>query len=110
MSIFVCYFTTKYPFLFLSFLFDNVGRSGKLTLGALESTVLARFRSLNHTPIWKNERPESIRGNDELRIYRIYPIGITQRQALYTFKFNDVADLERYIKSNPCAKFEVIFV
>ncbi|XP_010943065.1 glycoprotein 3-alpha-L-fucosyltransferase A [Elaeis guineensis] len=85
-------------------------RSGNLSLGALESAVLTRFRSLNHTPIWKNERPESIRGNDELRIYRIYPVGITQRQALYTFRFNDDGDLERYIKSNPCGKFEVIFV
>lgn len=85
-------------------------RSGKLTLGALESAVVAKFRSLNHTPIWKTERPESIRGNDELRMYRIYPVGITQRQALYTFRFNDDAELERYIQSNPCAKLEVIFV
>lgn len=84
-------------------------RSGGLTLEALKSVVLAKFRSLNHVPIWKNERPEVLRGND-LRIYRIYPVGITQREALYSFRFNNDAALEKHIKSKPCAKLEVIFV
>ncbi|XP_058097158.1 glycoprotein 3-alpha-L-fucosyltransferase A-like isoform X2 [Magnolia sinica] len=84
-------------------------RSGDLTLKAMESAVLAKFKSLNHVPIWKQERPQSIRG-DELKVYRVYPIGITQRQALYTFKFEGDASFSRYLESNPCAKFEVIFV
>ncbi|KAJ0984526.1 hypothetical protein J5N97_002882 [Dioscorea zingiberensis] len=84
-------------------------KSDMLTLEALESAVLAKFKSLNHTPIWKEERPKSIRGTD-FKVYRVYPIGLTQRQALYTFKFKDNADLQKYIKSHPCAKFEVIFV
>ncbi|CAL9748417.1 unnamed protein product [Musa acuminata subsp. burmannicoides] len=85
-------------------------RSGKLTLKALESAILAKFRSLNHTPIWKNERPTILRGGNDLKIHRIYPVGITQREALYTFRFNNDAELEKHIKSNPCAKLEVIFV
>ncbi|XP_010263546.1 PREDICTED: glycoprotein 3-alpha-L-fucosyltransferase A-like [Nelumbo nucifera] len=84
-------------------------RSNNLTQGALEYAILKKFKSLNHVPIWKQERPESIRG-DELKIYRIYPVGMTQRKALYTFKFKGDSDLRKYVKSNPCAKFEVIFV
>ncbi|KAH9695518.1 glycoprotein 3-alpha-L-fucosyltransferase A [Citrus sinensis] len=84
--------------------------SGSLTLKALESAVLAKFKSLKHVPIWKQERPKSIRGEDELKIYRIHPVGLTQRQALYEFKFNGDDDLKRHIESSPCAKFEVIFV
>lgn len=85
-------------------------RSGNLTLEALQSVILKKFKSLNHVPIWKEERPESIRGDNELKVYRIYPVGLTQRQALYTFKFEGDADLRSHVESNPCAKFEVIFV
>ncbi|KAL5705728.1 glycoprotein 3-alpha-L-fucosyltransferase [Ranunculus cassubicifolius] len=85
-------------------------RSGNLALKSLESAVLAKFESMNHAPIWKQERPESIRGGDDLKVYRIYPVGITQRQALYTFRFNGAVGFRSYIESNPCAKFEVIFV
>jgi len=72
--------------------------------------VLSKFKSLNHIPIWKKERPESIRGGDELKIYRIYPVGITERQALYIFKFDNDDDLKKHIQNNPCTKLEVIFV
>ncbi|KAG2584483.1 putative fucosyltransferase-like protein [Panicum virgatum] len=85
-------------------------RSGQITLGALESAVLAKFRSLNHVPVWKDERPPSIRGGDDLKVYKIYPVGLTQRQALYGFRFRDDSELEQYIKDHPCAKLEVIFV
>ncbi|CAL9765509.1 unnamed protein product [Musa acuminata subsp. burmannicoides] len=85
-------------------------RSGKLTLEALKSAVLTKFRSLNHTSIWKKERPAMIRGGNDLKIYRIYPVGITQQKALYTFQFDDDTELEKYIESNSCAKLEVIFV
>ncbi|KAF5751208.1 glycoprotein 3-alpha-L-fucosyltransferase A isoform X1 [Tripterygium wilfordii] len=85
-------------------------RSGDLTVKALESAVLEKFKSMKHVPIWKQDRPESIRGGDELKIYRIHPAGLTQRQALYNFRFNGDADFKHHIESNPCAKFEVIFV
>uniref|UniRef100_A0A453RVK0 Uncharacterized protein n=1 Tax=Aegilops tauschii subsp. strangulata TaxID=200361 RepID=A0A453RVK0_AEGTS len=85
-------------------------RSDQLTLGALESAVHGKFRSLKHVPVWKDERPSSIRGGDELKVYKIYPIGLTERQALYKFQFSDDAEVARYIKGHPCAKLEVIFV
>ncbi|KAF7810969.1 glycoprotein 3-alpha-L-fucosyltransferase A [Senna tora] len=85
-------------------------RSNNLTLDALKSAVLKKFTSLNHVPVWKPERPESIRGGNELKIYRIYPVGLTQRQALYSFSFKGDVDFRSHLESNPCAKFEVIFV
>ncbi|KAF9622541.1 hypothetical protein IFM89_031945 [Coptis chinensis] len=85
-------------------------RSDNLTLKALESAVLAKFESMNHVPIWKQERPESIRGGNELKVYRIHPVGMTQRQALFTFRFQSNDELRSHIKGNLCAKLEVIFV
>ncbi|XP_038997281.1 glycoprotein 3-alpha-L-fucosyltransferase A-like [Hibiscus syriacus] len=85
-------------------------RSGNLTLEALEAAALTKFKSLKHMPVWKPERPESIRGGDELKVYRIYPVGLTQRQALYSFKFKGDSDIRSHIENNPCPKFEVIFV
>lgn len=85
-------------------------RSSDLSLKALESAVLSKYTSSKHVPIWKPERPESIRGGDELKIYRIYPLGKTQREALYTFRFQGDAEFKTHIENNPCAKFEVIFV
>ncbi|KAJ6738949.1 GLYCOSYL TRANSFERASE FAMILY 10-RELATED [Salix koriyanagi] len=84
-------------------------RCGNLTPSALEAEVLKKFKSLKHVPIWKQERPERIRG-DNLKVYRVYPVGMTQRQALYTFKFNTDDDFKNHLEVNPCAKFEVIFV
>ncbi|KAE9613605.1 hypothetical protein Lal_00016122 [Lupinus albus] len=85
-------------------------RSSNLTLEALKSAVASKFKSLNHVPIWKPERPEVLRGGNELKIYRIYPVGLTQRQALYSFSFKGDVDFRSHLDSNPCAKFEVIFV
>ncbi|KAI3947709.1 hypothetical protein MKX01_034374 [Papaver californicum] len=85
-------------------------RYANVTLAGLESAVLAKFKSLNHVPVWKGERPEKIKGDKELKVYKIYPLGLTQRQALYSFKFKGDADLKNYVKTNPCAKFEVVFV
>lgn len=87
-----------------------LGRYGSLTLEGLESEVLSKFNSLKHVPIWKSERPKIIRGGDELKVYKIYPVGLTQRQALYNFRFEGDADFRNHVEKNPCAKFEVIFV
>jgi glycoprotein 3-alpha-L-fucosyltransferase len=76
----------------------------------LEEAVLAKFGALNHVPVWKEERPPSLRGGNQLKVYKIYPVGLTQRQALYGFRFRDDSELEKYIKDHPCGKLEVIFV
>lgn len=88
----------------------QIGRSSNLTLEALKSAVVMKFTSLNHVPIWKPERPEILRGGNELKVYKIYPVGLTQREALYTFSFNGDVDFRVHLENNPCAKFEVIFV
>ncbi|XP_050363273.1 glycoprotein 3-alpha-L-fucosyltransferase A-like [Argentina anserina] len=85
-------------------------RSDNLTLEAFQSLVLRKFQSQKHVPIWKQERPDVLRGGDNLKIYRIYPVGLTQRQALYTFRFKGDADFRSQVETTPCAKFEVIFV
>ncbi|KAH0862129.1 hypothetical protein HID58_079340 [Brassica napus] len=85
-------------------------RGKHLTLEALESAVVAKFKSLKHEPVWKKERPPILKGDNELRVHRIYPLGLTQRQALYKFKFEGNSSLSTHIQHNPCAKFEVVFV
>lgn len=86
--------------------------SRSLTVNGLKATVVRKFKSLNHVPIWNRERPEILRRGaaEELKVYRIYPVGLNQRQALYTFSFSTDAQLSDYIHSHPCTKFEVIFV
>ncbi|XP_016441333.2 glycoprotein 3-alpha-L-fucosyltransferase A-like [Nicotiana tabacum] len=84
-------------------------RSSNLSLEAFESAVLSKLKSLKHVPIWKEERPQILRGGDELKLYRVYPLGMT-RQALYTFRFKGDADFKNHIESHPCANFEAIFV
>ncbi|XP_060168241.1 glycoprotein 3-alpha-L-fucosyltransferase A-like [Lycium barbarum] len=85
-------------------------RSSNLSLQAFESAVLAQFKSVKHVPVWKEERPQVLRGGDELKLYKVYPVGLTQRQALYSFRFNGDIEFKNYIESHPCAKFEAIFV
>ncbi|CAN8302947.1 unnamed protein product [Cochlearia groenlandica] len=85
-------------------------RGKNLTREALESAVIAKFKSLKHEPVWKKERPKSLKGDNELRVHRIYPLGLTQRQALYNFKFEGNTSLSSHVRDNPCAKFEVVFV
>ncbi|CAN4112209.1 unnamed protein product [Withania somnifera] len=85
-------------------------RSSNLSLQAFESAVLTKFRSLKHVPVWKEERPQILRGGDELKLYKVYPVGLTERQALYSFRFNGDTEFKNYIESHPCARFEAIFV
>ncbi|KAM3291546.1 putative fucosyltransferase-like protein [Capsicum chacoense] len=85
-------------------------RSSELSLQAFESAVLAKFKSVKHVPIWKEERPRVLRGGDELKLHKAYPVGLTERQALYSFRFNGDTEFKNYIESHPCARFEVIFV
>lgn len=85
-------------------------KDSDLSIANLEQAVLDMFTSLNHVPIWKTERPEVIRGNSNLRIYKIYPVGLTQREALYTWNFDGDKGLESIVKKEPCLQLEVIFV
>lgn len=85
-------------------------RSSNMTVAGLHHAIISKFSSLHYVPIFKAGRPKIIEGDDVLRIHRVYPIGLTQREALYTWKFHDDQDMQTYMKANPCAKLEVIFV
>jgi len=86
------------------------GRESSLTVKKLKEAVLRKFTAIKHEPIWKKERPEMIKGDPNLRIYRIYPVGLTQREALYSWSFKDDSEFKEMVLKNPCSNFEVIFV
>lgn len=85
-------------------------RSRSLTLKGLELVVLSMFKYLKHVPIWKTERPEMISRSNKLNIYRMYPIDLSQREALYAWKFYNDDSTRSYVNKNPCARLKVIFV
>ncbi|KAL0384213.1 UNVERIFIED_CONTAM: Glycoprotein 3-alpha-L-fucosyltransferase A [Sesamum radiatum] len=54
--------------------YNETLRSDNLTLEALSSAVLLRFKSLKHVPVWKPERPESIRGGTSSKSTKYTPL------------------------------------
>eukprot|EP00250_Pteridium_aquilinum_P008599 c18066_g1_i1 orf=852-2411(+) len=85
-------------------------RSSNMSLAALHQAIIQKFTSVNYVPIFKSGRPKVIQGDDSLKLYKVYPVGLTQRQALYTWKFKSDGDLQTYVEKNPCANLEAIFV
>ncbi|MCO5547384.1 hypothetical protein L7F22_000833 [Adiantum nelumboides] len=85
-------------------------RSSNLTVAALHEAILSKFSFMNYVPIFKSGRPTAIQGDESLKLYKVYPVGMTQRQALYSWKFESDSDLQAYVEKNPCANIEVIFV
>lgn len=85
-------------------------RESNLTLKGLVEAVLQKFTAIQHEPIWKGDRPEMIRGDSNLRVYRIYPVGLTQREALYSWSFKSDEGFKEIVRQHPCSNFEVIFV
>ncbi|CAM6085445.1 unnamed protein product [Calypogeia fissa] len=85
-------------------------RSTELSIAGLEAAVIAKFRSLDYVPVWTTERPEMIRGDGSLNIHKLYPVGLTQRDALYSVYFQTDDNVKGHLDDNPCPKLEVIFV
>ena len=95
---------------------------GNLTVAGLLAAIRQAFSKAGHVPIWQPHRPDfkggaRVVGVDaggvpiELRIYRVYQVGQTQRAALYGEASLDT-DLKvaKLVGANPCAKLEVIFI
>eukprot|EP00271_Cylindrocystis_brebissonii_P008743 TRINITY_DN23230_c0_g1_i1.p1 TRINITY_DN23230_c0_g1~~TRINITY_DN23230_c0_g1_i1.p1 ORF type:complete len:709 (-),score=139.74 TRINITY_DN23230_c0_g1_i1:229-2355(-) len=85
----------------------------QLTVSALSSTISSTFRSDGHVPIWRPKRPGVLvsEADLDLRVYHIYPVGTTQREALYgSAWFQTDEQLRSYLAQHPCAQLEVIFV
>lgn len=93
---------------------------GNLTVAGLHAAINQAFGRAGQVPIWQSHRPDfkgGARGIGEfntpieLRIYRVYQVGQTQRAALYGEASLDT-DLKvaGVVSGNPCAKLEVVFV
>ena len=93
-------------------------QSDQLTVDDLTREILVHFIHIKYKPIWTKERdqngrqPAKMKSNHvELKIYKIYPVGASQRAAL----FGDAAidkdfKLINFVKNRPCGLIEVIFV
>lgn len=90
-----------------------------MTVARLHAAIQQAFSTARHVPIWHSHRPDFKvgawqTGSDapvELRIYRVYQIGQTQRAALYGDASLDTdAKVADVVGANPCAKLEVIFI
>lgn len=82
----------------------------------------------DHKPVWARARPSYRKRKEDgswdlehvqLRIHRVYPSYITQREALYgklprrfTIAGNETLDkgFERWVADNPCGMLDVTFV
>ena len=82
-------------------------------LQKLKGAIKSLLRETKHEPIWMSERPDHKKSfkNGQYNIYRIYPIGSNQREALYGNAFfkNDL-DLMQYLVKSPIPLLEIILV
>jgi glycoprotein 3-alpha-L-fucosyltransferase len=96
--------------------------SGNLTVAALHHAILQEFGQAGHRPTWAAHRPDFRSGTPwwepasaeapiDLRIYKVYAVGETQRAALYGSASLDTdAKVTRAIADGPCLQLEVVFV
>ncbi|GJP46431.1 hypothetical protein CLOM_g5718, partial [Closterium sp. NIES-68] len=89
-------------------------RSDHLTIRGLTLAIRRSFQKKAHKPVWVGKRP-AVLGADEkawaLKIYRIYPAGATQREALWGEAwFRNSSQVVGHVSTHPCARLEVIFV
>ena len=89
-----------------------------MTVAGLHGAIKQAFSNAKHVPIWRFHRPDYKAGETrsgigavDLRIYRVYQVGQTQRVALYGEASLDTdARVAQVLEANPCAKLEVIFI
>ena len=99
--------------------------AGQLSVRALHAAVLAAFRGPGHRPLFLQHRPHFRAGNwshgggaaaataaaVELRLFRVYPVGSTQKAALHgTAPLDTDAKVAAAILQSACLQLEVIFV
>ncbi|KAG4966041.1 hypothetical protein JHK82_040233 [Glycine max] len=83
-------------------------KSSNITLEALKFAVASKFTSLNHVPIWKTERPEVLRGANDLKLYKIYPVGLTQKASTLLLQLQRDVDFRSHLESHPCTNVQLI--
>ena len=98
-----------------------------LTVERLHAAIYALYGP-EHKPVWTRKRPSYRQKNDDgtwdqthvqMKIHKVYPAGITSREALYgplpdafTVQGNATMDkaLRKWVRNNPCGEMEVTFV
>jgi glycoprotein 3-alpha-L-fucosyltransferase len=80
-------------------------------VATLEAAILEEFTRVKYEPAWVKTRVAAGVETKGWRVYRLYPAGLTQREALYGRRtWESDADLMNYLSRNPCPKLELIFV
>ncbi len=110
-----------------TFAFRSLFVEEPLTVDRLHTAIYALYGP-EHKPLWARKRPSYRRKNDDgawdqshvqMKIHKVYPAGITSREALYgplpdtfTVRGNTTMDkaLRKWVRSNPCGELEVVFV
>ena len=108
----------------------------QLSVAALHAAILAAFRGAGHRPLFLQHRPDFRAGNwstgaaalhtvdhkalnassgtqnpGELRLFRVYPVGATQKAALHgDAALNTDAKVAAAVLQGACPQLEVIFV
>jgi glycoprotein 3-alpha-L-fucosyltransferase len=83
------------------------------TLSDLQQIIKRHFESLNNgqfRPIWSGHRRDVLGTEKDLRLFRIYAVGLSQREALFTSFISTTSQLKELIRQRPCPRIEVIFI
>jgi glycoprotein 3-alpha-L-fucosyltransferase len=99
-------------FEFISVTVTKKSLQSKITLKDLFSTIINTFKEAvdPFLPVWYGHRKDYRKSAEELEIYKIYPVGLTQRAALYGKEAIDTDEDVDLLLAQPCPKLEVIFV
>ncbi|GBG85601.1 hypothetical protein CBR_g40329 [Chara braunii] len=86
-------------------------RDDELTVEQLHNAIQTLYSSLNYKPSWKSSRPPVMIPNRPLKVYTVYPLGMTQRDVLYGNASLATAErVRQFVYSVPCGKLEVILM
>eukprot|EP00850_Spirogloea_muscicola_P002797 SM000011S18975 [mRNA] locus=s11:154637:156615:- [translate_table: standard] len=82
-----------------------------LTLRSFCAKVVRTFGAYMYQPIWHNVRPNALKSQGPLKVFRVYPAYATQKAALFgNASFRTSSQLRQYLEITPCPRLEVIFV
>ncbi|KAI3642976.1 hypothetical protein MP228_012531 [Amoeboaphelidium protococcarum] len=92
-------------------LFGSLGAQSTFYKGVDVIKTTSQSVSDLYTPIWDGHRPDFFKSARNLKIHRIYPVDITQREALYGDQVIDTdSKVRRLIEQKGIVRLEVIFV
>ena len=82
-----------------------------LDLDEFHYQILQFFKSIpGYKAVWSGHRKDFFSSSTNLKLHRVYPAFISQRQALYGDEAIDTSDEIMKLLETPCPQLEVIFV